>query len=186
MEIKELNISDFEDITNLSDKVFGISYIDIDQLCDIHTKTAVDNISSSFTLFDNGNIVGFRLTYAPETWYEHSAYLSPDKWKVPLENICYFKTNCVHPDYSGKGLGSKLLQTSIEASKRQGAKAGLTEVWLNSPHNSAYKCFSKVGGEVINIYQDRWNSYHTPNKPCVRCRNICNCLAAEMIIYFEE
>ena len=183
LEIRDLDVSDFEEIKSLSDEVFGLHYLEISDLATVYNKTVLNSITSSFTLVEESKIIGFRLTYAPGTWYEEGKY-SPEKWGVPIEKTCYFKTNCVHPDYSGKGLGPKLLQTSIEASKKQGAVSGVADIWLNSPHNSAYKCFSKAGGKVINIYQDRWINFHTLEKPCSRCGTPCRCLDAEMIIHF--
>jgi ribosomal protein S18 acetylase RimI-like enzyme len=183
MIYRVLRENDYEEVKRLSDAVFGLHYLTLEDIDNSYRKSCSKGLSSSFVLCDEDRIIGLRLTYAPGNW-EIGPGFNPDKWKVPQDKVCYFQTNCIHPDYAGKGLGGELLKRSIEISKQQGAVAGLATIWLNSPHNSAFRYFSKAGGKVINIEQDRWSKYHTEDIPCGRCGARCECLGAEMILYF--
>lgn len=180
MKIRELKTSDFGPIQSLSDSVFGLGYIDKNTLNLVGERTCRNGITSSFVLENEGEIIGFRLTYAAGTWLEYTELnYTTDKWKLSVEEVCYFKVNCLHSDFRGKGLGQRLLETSISASMEQGAKAGVADIWLNSPNNSAYRYFERVGGEVVNIHHGRWRG-----NPCIRCYTECRCLGAEMILRF--
>ena len=63
--------------------------------------------------------------------------------------VCYFKCNTVDESYRGYGIGSTLLRLSIDAAKQQGAKAGISHLWKQSPGNSAVKYFTKCGGQLV-------------------------------------
>ncbi len=184
MEFRNMVESDFSRVKVLNDEVFGWNYLDIEDIENACRKSFSLGLSSSFVIEDGGEIVGCRLTYAPGNWDTESYH--PEKWGVPLEKVCYFKTNVIRPDLQGQGLGGQLLKKSIEISKRQGAVAGVADIWLNSPNNSSYRYFSKAGAQVVNIEQDVWIDFHTKKNPCSRCGAPCHCLGAEMILYFEE
>jgi len=180
MEIRELKLTDFKGIESLAEVVFGEGYLDKNTLDLVWERTHKNDINSSFVLIEKDRVVGFRLTYAAGNWYEEGNYC-PDRWGCPVEEVCYFKISCLDPDFRGRGLGQILLKNAIDASMAQGAKAGIADIWLNSPNNSAYKYFSRAGGEVVNIYHSRWSG-----KPCIRCGKSCECLGAEMILRFKE
>lgn len=173
-----------EEVKQLTDEVFGSNYLTIEDLRGGFVNSWRNGENCSFLMYDDGRLIGVRITCAPGRWV-YEGY-KVDAWKVDPEKVVYFQTICIHPDYSGKGLGQKLLDASIEASKEQDAVAGVANIWVNSPNNSAYRYFSKAGGQVINLKPDFWKYKHTEQVPCSRCGSPCLCTSAEMIIYFEE
>ncbi|MFC1520497.1 GNAT family N-acetyltransferase, partial [Pseudomonadota bacterium] len=131
------------------------------------------------------NIVGFRLTYAAGKW-PVDQWCTPEKWPVTAENMCYFKCNTVAEAYRGQGIGSKLLQASIAAVKQQGAKAGVSHLWQQSPNNSAVGYFTHAGGQLIKQHPSRWNQkVDGSDYLCVLCGDDCHCTACEMVIEFS-
>jgi len=104
---------------------------------------------------------------------------------VPQDKCCYFKCNTVDENYRGLGIGKTLLQLSIETAKKQGAAAGVSHLWKESPNNSAVTYFARCGGELINYHPGKWNEDSQQGYNCILCGYDCHCEAAEMIIYFE-
>jgi GNAT superfamily N-acetyltransferase len=119
-------------------------------------------------------------------------WCSTEGWRAPPEKVCYFKSNTLHPDYQGKGIGPVLLNVSIESVKRMGAVAGVTHIWIESPSKSAYKYFAKTGAETLWIWPGRWkDDLENEGYQCAVCCadgqvRACSCNAAEMILYFGE
>ena len=70
------------------------------------------------------------------------------------------------------------------AAKGQGATAGVSHLWKQSPGNSAVKYFSKNGGTLIKEHADRWRELSLAGYDCPICSNDCRCEAAEMMITF--
>ncbi len=166
-----------EEVKSLTDDIFGETYLTLEELKEDYKISWKGGICSSFLMYDNKRLIGVRVTHAPGTWDFGSCLV--DEWGVDSSKVAYFQTIGVHSDYSGKGLGQELLDASIEASKRQGAIAGVANIWVNSPHNSAYRYFSKAGGKVVNIKHNHWRG-----QGCILCGPSCDCIAAEMIIHF--
>lgn len=177
--------SHFGSIRDLASEVFEPHYLTLTDIEEGYQKSCAKGPTSSFVVLLDGRLIGFRLTYGPGTWDITRDY-TPEKWNAAPEQVCYFKVACVHPDYSGLGLGQVLLDGAVGVSRRQGAIAGVADIWLNSPHNSAYKYFSKAGGEVVNIHHGRWAHRHSAENPCDICGPSCRCIGAEMILHFGE
>lgn len=142
-------------------------------------------INSSFVALLDNKPVGFRITFAAQQW-SIDQWCSPSRWQINPKHCCYFKCNTVDESYRGKGIGKKLLQLSIAAAKNQGAKAGISHLWKQSPHNSAVEYFTRCGGQHIALHADKWNQDSQQGYYCVLCGNDCHCEAAEMIIYFSD
>lgn len=180
-----LREDDFEKVVNLTCSVFDKNYATVESIEDIYRHGLSKGLNPSFVVYDGtreeGCLVGVRLTCAAGNW-EINKWCSPDKWRVSPDKVCYFKTNCVHPDYSGQGIGGKLLVLSKDVVKQQGALAGIAHVWVNSPHNSAQKYFTKAGAEVVTIWKDKWLDELPSSTP--GRYTLADVVAAEMIIYF--
>ena len=130
-------------------------------------------------------LVGFRLTWAAGNW-SLDEWCSPQLWGFSPDQVCYFKCNTVSETCRGKGVGSELLRLSIEQAKKQGSKAGLAHIWLASPGNSAYRYFSKCGGQVVKEHPGKWRELSlNDNYECPVCPGICECVAAEMLLRFS-
>ena len=186
----DLREEDFDDIIRLGNKVHGENYVDHDGLDKIYRKSCSLGLCCSKVVYTGprkrGQLIGFRLTYAPGNW-EVDKWCSPEKWEVAPEKVCYFKSNTVDEKYRGKGIGSALLQMSIATAKQQRAVAGITHIWMQSPGNSAYKYFSKAGGKDIRVWPKRWaGDYEKDGYLCVLEGQDCVCDATEMILFFGE
>jgi GNAT superfamily N-acetyltransferase len=73
-------------------------------------------------------------------------------------NKCrYLKCNTVDENYRGLGIRKKLLRLFIEAAKKQGAQAGISHLWKQSPNNSAVAYFIQCGGKLVKSPPDKWN-----------------------------
>lgn len=189
MQIYSLQENDFEKVIALGNKINGSNYLDEYSCEKILRASRSNDVNCSYVAYVDergGELAGFRLTYGPGKW-DIDEWFCPDKWKVPQEKVCLFKSNMVDEKYRGQGLGPLLLNYSIGAAKQQGAIAGVTHIWMQSPGNSAYKYFTKAGGEIVFIHPDRWhNDFNDFGYVCTICGEDCHCDGAEMILYFKE
>lgn len=185
-----LGESDFESIILLGAQVHGTNYLSQTELETVLDKSKSQGINCSLVAYDGpreeNNLIGFRLTYAPGKW-EPDKWCSVNEWNIEPDEVCYFKSNTLDSGYRGQGIGQNLLQESIQYARLQGAKAGVTHIWMQSPGNSAYRYFTKAGGHLIRIYPDRWREdIQKSGYNCIIDGNDCHCDGAEMILYFEE
>ena len=183
-QYKPLTPSDFEQIIALANEVHGNGYIDNNSMQHWYQLGIVKNINAGFVVYDQQKLIGFRITFAAQQW-QIDRWSSTRAWQVPADKVCYFKCNTVDINYRGNGIGGKLLKLSIAAAKRQGATAGVSHLWCQSPGNSAVKYFTKCGGKLIKKHQDKWLEDSHNGYNCTLCGYDCHCEAAEMIIYFE-
>ncbi|SFC41612.1 GNAT family N-acetyltransferase [Pseudoalteromonas denitrificans] len=184
MEIKQLTPAHYDAVIALGNLVHGDNYLDLESIKLIHQKSIKNNINASFIATEGEQLLGFRLTYAPQNW-QTDKWCSCDLWQVPVDKTCYFKCNTVTETARGKGIGGLLLKASIEAVKKQGGIAGASHIWLQSPGNSAFRYFTKAGGELIKIHPDRWLCDSLEHGyVCSLCGNECHCEAAEMLLKF--
>ena len=176
----------FDKVIDLGNEVHGSGYLTQDIIEKIYKKGLKDGINCSFVMLDGEKAVGFRLTYAPTNW-QVDQWCSPDIWKYPIEEICYFKSSTVDEAYRSHGIATRMLNASIEAVKKQGAKAGICHTWMQSPGNAAYLYFTKCGGQHLKTYPNRWLEDSYAGYRCVVCGKdeYCHCDAGEMVLYFD-
>lgn len=185
MEIRSFTEIDFLPVMELAVATYGENYCDLNSLREVLEKSIKHSFNSSLVAYDTPKtLAGFRLTLAPGQW-EIDDWFSPEQWGVPADKVCLFKCNTVRSDLRGQGLGKELLKRSIDVAKHQGAVAGVAHVWMQSPHNSAYRYFFSAGGKEIAIYPDRWTEdYNTTGYICSLDGPDCHCDGAEMILHF--
>lgn len=179
-----LTTEHFSAVITLANKVHGEGYLDEHKVEEWVAKGISNDINTSFVALLNNNVIGFRITYSAKQWHIDQ-WCSPELWTVPKENCCYFKCNTVDEEYRGLGIGKKLLQLAINAAKQQGAQAGVSHLWKQSPNNSAVSYFTKCGGEIVKSHPGKWNEESKQGYSCVLCGNDCHCEAIEMIITFK-
>jgi len=196
LRIYSLEEEDFAKVIELGEEVHGKNYLTHSGLGKILRRSCSQGRCCSYVLYDRprnkgGRLVGFRLTYAPGQW-EIDEWCTPDEWGVDPEKVCYFKSNTLHPDYRGIGMGLHLLDVSKQTVRQLGGTAGVTHIWLDSPSKGAFRYFTKAGGKTIWIWPNRWTSdLELEGYECVVCCandevNPCTCPAAEMILHFGE
>jgi ribosomal protein S18 acetylase RimI-like enzyme len=175
----------FKQVIALANQVHGEGYLDLKQLV-LWTKKGISHdFNSSFVALIDGKVIGFRSTYSASQW-EIDQWCSPELWQVDRDKCCYFKCNTVDDNFRGLGIGKELLQLAITAAKQQGAVAGISHLWKQSPNNSAVSYFTKCGGELIKSHPSKWNEDSKQGYSCVLCGYDCHCEAAEMIIHFNN
>lgn len=175
----------FSQVITLANSVHGDGYLDNDKVVEWTNKGIVNKINSSFVALLGDQVVGFRSTYSANQWHIDQ-WCSPELWQVDSQKCCYFKCNTVDEKYRGLGIGKQLLQLAIKAAQQQGAQAGISHLWKQSPNNSAVAYFSKCGGKLIKSHPDKWNEESKQGYNCILCGHNCHCEAAEMIIYFHH
>ena len=185
MQIKSLTPEYYSDVIKLGNLVHGDNYLTVESLntmCELGTK---HNINASFVaISNNGELLGFRTSYANEQW-QIDKWCSPKLWPVLPSQMAYFKTIAIVPKAQGKGIGPKLLHASIVALRQQGALAGVTHLWKQSPGNGAVKYFTKAGGIKIHTHNERWlENCINDGYICTLCGNQCKCQAVEMVKVF--
>ncbi|GLX81540.1 GNAT family N-acetyltransferase [Thalassotalea eurytherma] len=182
---REMSAEDFEQIIALGNHVHGDGYLNQQNIKQWFEKGLKNNINANYVAYDGNKLVGFRITYSPEQW-DIDQWSTPSKWQVEPALVSYFKCNTVDENYRGYGIGSQLLKDSINALKTQGAKSGVSHLWMQSPGNSAVKYFTKCGGELVQEHPDKWHEDSKNGYRCILCGFDCHCSAAEMIIYFND
>ncbi|MCL1052112.1 GNAT family N-acetyltransferase [Shewanella abyssi] len=182
--IQPLEQKHFNDVIELGNLVHGNGYLDDNSLQSIVAKGNKNGINSCFVAIESNRLLGFRLTYAAQQWLIDK-WCTPNRWGVSQEQVGYFKCNTVAADARGKGIGGLLLDASITALKQQGATAGVSHLWKQSPNNSAVRYFTKAGGVLIKEHPERWNdTAEHPDYICVLCGPSCHCAACEMLLIF--
>ena len=182
--IKTLQQDDFKAVLALGEQVHGQGYMDMDELTAIYHKGIKNGINANFVAIENDQFLGFRLTYAAGQW-QQDEWCTVKQWGFDFEDVCYFKSNTIAEHARGKGLGGQLLQASKEAVIAQGAKAGVSHLWQQSPNNAAVRYFTKAGGKLIKQHPQRWHQrYMGMDYICVRCGDDCQCVACEMLLTF--
>lgn len=179
----------YEQVIDLGNKVHGDGYLTSEKIV-LWTAKGIEQVNgstvnTSFVALHQGQVIGFRITYSAKQW-PIDEWCSPSSWQVPEDKCCYFKCNTVSEQYRGQGVGKKLLMLAIEAAKIQGALAGISHLWKQSPNNSAVNYFSRCGGQPIASHVGKWNEESKLGYSCVLCGYDCQCEAAEMIIYFNK
>lgn len=185
MQINPLTPLDFVEVIALGNLVHGDNYLNHESLELYYNRGIKNNVNASFVVRDDNNsLIAFRLTFAAGNWpLDH--WCSHQLWPVNKADMAYFKTSAIVDSEQGKGIGGAMLKASIEALKQQGAKAGVTHLWRQSPGNAAVKYFSKAGGTLIKVHPDRWlQNCINDGYVCTLCGNECHCEAAEMVLTF--
>lgn len=176
----------FAGVIALGNQVHGDNYLDPVNLAQWHQRGCKNGINASFVALDDEQVIGFRLTWSAGQW-PIDKWCSPQLWGVDAERVSYFKCNTVHADYRGTGVGSELLTRSIQQLQRQGSLAGIAHIWLASPGNSAFLYFSKNGGKIVQEHPNRWRDISVYEGYCCPvCSDICSCVAAEMLLTFDQ
>ncbi|MCC2617440.1 GNAT family N-acetyltransferase [Aestuariibacter halophilus] len=174
----------FDRVIELGNAVHGDNYLDHQQLDAYYQQSFANGINASWVALDGERLVGFRLTWAAGNWTPDQ-WCTTDGWGLDPTRVCYFKCNTVDSDYRGHGIGSTLLKSSIDCARDQGAQGGLAHIWLASPGNSAYRYFSRCGGEEIKRHPNKWRELAiNDGYDCPVCDELCSCTAAEMLIRF--
>ena len=190
---EQLSEKHFAQAIQLANRIHGDGYLDESRIADWTARGISNQYNCSYAAFLNdksdekpeNTLIGFRITYAPEYWTADK-WCTPDLWKVPENKCCYFKCNTVDENYQGLGIGKNLLNRSITTAKKQGAQAGISHLWKQSPNNSAVAYFTRCGGELVKYHPDKWNEESKQGYNCILCGHDCHCEAAEMIIHFNK
>ena len=176
----------YERLLALANGVHGDNYMDLPSLKSYHQAGLVNGINASWVALDGERLVGFRLTWAAGNW-QPDKWCSPELWGHSQDQVCYFKCNTVDSTYRAAGIGSQMLKLSIQEAAKQGAKAGLAHIWMQSPGNSAFKYFSKCGGKLVKEHPGKWQeNCDNEGYVCPICGTQCDCVAAEMLLTFED
>jgi GNAT superfamily N-acetyltransferase len=190
VKYEKLTPKHFKQVIELANEVHGDGYLDEKSIVEWTTRGINNNVNCCYVALLNdvsnteAKLIGFRITFSAESW-QADQWCSPDLWLIEEDECCYFKCNTVDESYRGLGVGKQLLQLSITAAKLQGAKAGVSHLWKQSPNNSAVAYFTHCGGELVKSHPDRWNEESKQGYNCILCGHDCHCEAAEMIIYFS-
>ncbi len=185
MQILPLQAEHFAAVIELGNQVHGDNYLDAQGIEKMYQQGMKNGINASFVaLGDDGELLGFRTTYSAGQW-TIDKWSSPELWPVTAADMAYFKCIAVAPQAQGLGIGPQLLQHAVDALRQQGAKAGVAHLWKQSPGNGAVKYFTKAGGRLIKLHDDKWldDCIHH-GYVCTLCGNECHCQAAEMVLEF--
>lgn len=186
---EELTPKYFKQVIELGNEVHGKGYLTAELITNWAKRGISNGTNANYVALykhESGiELIGFRLTFAVEHW-EVDQWCSPELWNAPKKQCCYFKCNTVNQQYRGLGIGKKLLQLSISSAIKQGAQAGVSHLWKESPNNSAVTYFTHCGGEFVKNHPDKWNEDSKQGYKCTLCGFDCHCEAVEMIIYFDS
>lgn len=182
-EIRPITETDLEAVKRFTDRAIGSGYFSIQELKNAIFRSKKNNLTTTFVLANPSTkeIEGLRLSYPPGNWDSGKGEkLSPNLWKVPINDVGYFQSLFISPELTGHGLGQKLSLAAIEVMKKLGAKAIVCHSWVESPEGSSGKYLLKLGFQPLIRYPNYWKNvdYH-----CTRCGKPCLCTAEEMILY---
>lgn len=182
IEFKPLSADHLDQIKNFTDRWIGVGYFSENELDEAIRKGQKEDLNAGWVAWDQGRVVGVRITYAPGAWIESDSRISPQTWQIEPQKVAYFKSLFIDESYQKQGIGSRLSKRSIEVLKKMQAKAIITHAWVESPANSSRRYLSKMGFKEVNQHKNFWFNI---DYECTRCGGDqrCVCSAAEMIYY---
>jgi len=144
-------------------------------------------LGASVAAVQGNHIIGVRLTYGSGEWFSSfsSETLFIEKLGIPIEKIAYFKTIFVFPAWTGKGLGGRLSQKSLELLKQEGCAGVICHSVTNfSQNNSSQKYLAKLGFKSLGVHEKFWKDIS--GLYCNLCSSEpCLCDAEEMYLNLE-
>lgn len=173
-------------VAAFADRQIGTGYYSVESLNEVLAHSQLEGRSCSFVLIQKDiplEIGALRVSFPPNQWMPlpKSNGIHPDLWKVPINQVGYFKSLFVAANLQGQGWGKKLSLMSMEALKQMGAKAIVCHSWKESPGMASQKYLESLGFESVAEIPNFWSEVdylcsgcHT--KPCI-------CTAVEMIKY---
>lgn len=174
----------YPQVVQLANQIHGNNYLDLNQLIELHQRGIKKGIDACYVALVASKVVGYRLSYAAGQW-PFDQWCSIKQWPVAPEKMAYFKSVAIAPELQGQGVGTTLLNASINALRQQGATAGLAHIWRESPGNAAERYFTKAGAKLLHVHPDRWlHLSETAGYVCPVCGKRCHCSAAEMVLTF--
>ncbi|MDN3652037.1 GNAT family N-acetyltransferase [Thalassotalea ponticola] len=182
---RAMQTADFDAVIELGNRIHGHGYVNAQQMKQWFEQGIKDGINANYVAYHGDKLVGFRITFAAQQFTLDKWY-TPTAWRTPIEQTAYFKCNSVDENYQRCGIGSTLLKRAVQALQAQGAKAGVSHLWRQSPGNSAVEYFTKCDGQLVKDHPGKWNEDSKNGYTCTICANDCHCVAAEMIIYFDS
>lgn len=185
--IRNVELKDVNPILEFSDKCIGKNYFQKSELRQILLRGQVENLNASLVAVDHDdNIIGVRLTMAPEEWHEdenYSAFIQPHKWKVPTNQVAYLKIIFVSKKFQNLGIEKELSERSIEILKKMGAKAIICHSSLERFKSSSKEYLLGMKYQTIATHQLFW---FYKNYQCSECTPLqCSCQTEEMIKYLS-
>ncbi|MEE2023635.1 MULTISPECIES: GNAT family N-acetyltransferase [Alkalimonas] len=186
MIIRPYKALDAPALLTLANQVHGDGYLNTTKLQHYIQCGLAAGLNASFVAYHEAQLVGYRLSFAAGQW-QPDQWCSESLWPVTTDKMAYFKSVAVVPEMQGKGIGTQLLLASVQVLQQQGAKAGLAHLWMQSPGNSAVRYFTRAGGRLLRVHQDKWLSLslQSTGYDCPVCGRECHCTAAEMVLEFE-
>lgn len=183
LKICPLEQGDLQEISSLSDEIFGPGYLEDLNLLGEWSKVCPGEPHISFSLKTNADkVVGLRLSYPPGQWIHLDAFSKshPSQWPVPSDLVGYFKMSMVHPDYQGQGWGKQMAQAAIGGLRARGAKGVITHSWNESPGNSSAQYTKAIGFQFVSSIPGFWKDYIYSCDVCNMPS--CTCTASELFL----
>jgi len=172
----------FKSVVELANKLFGPGYMSLGQLEKFFKDTGGEKANLSFVFKNTSNeVIGFRLTYGPNTWQKPLAgkiKYDSSRWGCPENKAGYFWTIGLDSRYQGAGLAKEMSEASANALKAAGAQAILTFSWKQSPGGASQRYLEKFGFKAVHEWPNFWSHL---DYECVLCGKNCHCSAIEMI-----
>lgn len=182
LEIRPLLKTDLPLLLQFTDRAIGSNYYSMEELVSIFDRSQLNGHTCSLVLSDkNKQIFGVRITYPHGQWSKGKGQgLSPQKWKVDIDQTAYFQSLFIDPELTHHGWGKKMSLKAIELLKSLGSRAIVTHSWKESPHDSSGKYLRSLGFELVATHEKYWFDV---DYFCTRCGKPCVCTAEEMICY---
>lgn len=181
MRIRGYALSDVGQVKSFADANIGQGYFSEAELEAIYHRSQKGGLQCSLVLEDEQHrIRGVRITYPPGHWpHGKRNGLSPRKWGVEFKDVAYFQSLFLDPPLTGQGWGPRLSRHAIQVLLRLGTKAVVAHSWKESPHASSGRYLRALGFTSVATYPNYWRN---TGASCVRCGQLCDCTAEEMIL----
>ncbi len=168
--ISTIQIRDFNQVKDISDRCFGVNYLSINQLNKLisiegfYLKLSVNSIVVGFCLAQKISIQQIKSDfYISET--------GPEKFGI-------IRTIAIVPEYQRKGMGSALLKKMVHKMEITGKFSNIYyPSWVESHSAGFTKIIKREGFVEVGIYKNYWsNDSIAQNFKCIKCGNPpCNC-----------
>lgn len=149
--IRKYCLADREEVLRITDELLGTNYITEKQLCEYIVLVAEDITSKK--------CVGVCLSYVEAETY-----------------VGYVKTVAVNPEFSGQGIGTKLVAESIACLEKLGVTKFRTTAWKHDGIVNSDVIFRRNGFTPVREIPDFWYADSLKRRfVCPVCGEVCRC-----------